>query len=306
MVRSLPVALIFALVLAACGSQPAAPTVQPPTATAASTPTIAATATPAAGATRADSQGIAQVWVPPGCFQMGTDPATVTEEPPPWARAELASEQPQHEVCLTAGYWIDQYEVTNADFAKFIDAGGYDTEALWSAAAWRWRQTMRKLPVECEDSVPDHPRTCLTWYEADAYGRWRGGRLPSEAEWEYAARGPESRIYPWGDDFDPAKTNVIDSDGLVAVGSYPAGASWVGAHDMAGNAMEWVNDWLDVKYYEQKVRDNPPGPEKGIRKVEKGGWWGSNAFVARSAYRHFEDLPTYQDHHIGVRVASGQ
>ncbi|HYF66426.1 MAG TPA: SUMF1/EgtB/PvdO family nonheme iron enzyme, partial [Herpetosiphonaceae bacterium] len=209
MVRSLPVALIFALVLAACGSQPAAPTVQPPTATAASTPTIAATATPAAGATRADSQGIAQVWVPPGCFQMGTDPATVTEEPPPWARAELASEQPQHEVCLTAGYWIDQYEVTNADFAKFIDAGGYDTEALWSAAAWRWRQTMRKLPVECEDSVPDHPRTCLTWYEADAYGRWRGGRLPSEAEWEYAARGPESRIYPWGDDFDPAKTNVI-------------------------------------------------------------------------------------------------
>jgi formylglycine-generating enzyme required for sulfatase activity len=235
---------------------------------------------------------------------MGTDPATLTETPPAWARGELASEQPQHEVCLSQGYWIDQYEVTNADYQKFIAAGGYDQEQYWSPAAWRWRKTMRKIPVECPDQQPDYPRVCITWYEADAYSRWRGGRLPTEAEWEYAARGPESLIYPWGNSFDPARANVLDSSGLVAVGSYPTGVSWVGAHDMSGNAMEWVQDWLDVGYYESQVRNDPPGPAEGIRKVEKGGWWGSNTFVARAAYRHFEDLPSYQDHHIGVRVVT--
>ena len=151
---------------------------------------------------------------------------------------------------------------------------------------------------------PDHPQVCVTWYEAEAYSRWRGGQLPNEAQWEYAARGPDSLIYPWGNDFDSSKTNVVDSDGLMPVGSYPVGVSWVGAHDMAGNAMEWVQDWLDENYYQSNVRDDPPGPETGRRKVEKGGWWGSNPFVTRSAYRHFEDPPHYQDFHIGFRVVS--
>ena len=88
------------------------------------------------------------------------------------------------------------------------------------------------------------------------------------------------------------------------VGSYPTGASWVGAHDMAGNAMEWVADWLDPGYYATSPTQDPPGPASGTVKVEKGGWWGSNEFVARSAYRHYEDPPTYGDKHIGFRVAS--
>jgi formylglycine-generating enzyme required for sulfatase activity len=144
----------------------------------------------------------------------------------------------------------------------------------------------------------------VTWYEAEAYARWRNGQLPTEAEWEYAARGPRSYRYPWGDSFDASRCNVIDTEGLTAVGSFPDGVSWVGAHDMAGNAMEWVQDWLGVDYYRTGEAIDPQGPATGKVKVEKGGWWGSHAIVARSAYRHFEDPPEYGDGHIGFRVVS--
>ncbi|NJN54984.1 MAG: formylglycine-generating enzyme family protein [Anaerolineae bacterium] len=98
------------------------------------------------------------------------------------------------------------------------------------------------------------------------------------------------------------KPNVVGSSGLTPVGSYPEGVSWVGAHDMSGNAMEWVQSWLSYTYYEQGESVDPQGPERGSIKIEKGGWWGSNPFVARAAYHHFEDPPTYQDHHIGFRI----
>ncbi len=150
----------------------------------------------------------------------------------------------------------------------------------------------------------DHPRVCVTWYEAEAYAAWRGGQLPTEAQWEFAARGSESRVYPWGDEWDASKANVVDSSGLTAVGAYPEGVSWVGAYDMAGNAMEWVQDWLSSTYYAKSPKDDPTGAASGSKKVEKGGWWGSNPYVARSAYKHFEDPPTYQDHHIGFRVVT--
>jgi formylglycine-generating enzyme required for sulfatase activity len=230
-------------------------------------------------------------------------------DPPSWAANELKSEQPQHQVTLTQGYWIDKYEVTNAAFAAFVEAGGYENQDLWSEAGWGWleKQNITRLPFNCRSAdTPDHPRVCITWFEAEAYAHWRGGRLPTEAEWEFAARGPDSSIYPWGDEWDPAKANVVDSEGLVPVGSYPDAVSWVGAFEMSGNAMEWVQDWLDSRYYEQGDMIDPQGPETGARKVEKGGWWGSHPYIARAAYRHFEDPPTYQDHHIGVRVVSPQ
>ena len=106
------------------------------------------------------------------------------------------------------------------------------------------------------------------------------------------------------DTFDSSRCKVIDSIGSQLVGSYPTGISWVGADDMAGNVMEWVQDWLDVSYYKLNVQNNPPGPETGRVKVEKGGWWGSNSSVARSACRHFEDPPEYADHHNGFRIVS--
>jgi formylglycine-generating enzyme required for sulfatase activity len=257
---------------------------------------------------RIDPKGIEQVWVPAGSFLMGTDEAAISKlmtlHPTGFVLGEFASEQPQHEVRITAGYWIDKSEVTNKAFQAFVADGGYQTQAVWSAAGWDWlrQQPDGLLPRNCLGNVADNPVACVTWYEAEAYAKWRGGRLPAEAEWEYAARGPRSLAYPWGNDFDGSRCNVVDSTGLKPVGSYPAGVSWVGAFDMAGNVMEWVQDWLGS--YSAGAVDNPTGPATGKVKVEKGGWWGSTLFVARSAYRHFEDPPEYGDGHIGFRAVS--
>jgi formylglycine-generating enzyme required for sulfatase activity len=115
-------------------------------------------------------------------------------------------------------------------------------------------------------------------------------------------------VYPWAGEFDASLANLEGATGPVAVGKYPGGASWVGALDMAGNAMEWVADWWSATYYREKVRDDPTGPANGHVKVEKGGWWGppagTGAFISRSSYRHFEDPPIYADHHIGFRIVS--
>ncbi len=299
---------------ASTSAQPAASAPSDPTASPLVTTAPAPTARPsdgqAAGEIRTDPWGISQVWVPSGSFVMGTDAASIADltaqDPPDWVVAEFPSEQPAHDVRLTHGYWIDATEVTVASFAAFGAAGGYLDGSLWSPAgrAWLASQDAARLPLHCQGDVADQPRMCITWFEAEAYATWRGGRLPTEAEWEYAARGPESRTYPWGDTWDIDRANVINSIGPKAVGSYPAGASWVGAQDMAGNAMEWVSDWLGTDYYATSPGTDPTGPATGTRKVEKGGWWGSNEFVARSAYRHYEDPPTYGDKHIGFRVVS--
>ncbi|MBO6575712.1 MAG: SUMF1/EgtB/PvdO family nonheme iron enzyme [Rhodothermales bacterium] len=255
-----------------------------------------------AGTERIDRRGVTQVWVPAGEFVMGTADTTGLN-PPAWALRVLDSELPAHPVRLTRGYWIDKFEVTIADYWAFIDAGGYEDSTMWSEQG---REFLRRTesPAICGDD-PEHPVTCVSWFEAEAYARWRGGRLPTNAEWEFAARGPESRIYPWGDEWDPSRANVVGSEGTTAVGFFPGGVSWVGAHDMAGNAMEWVSDWLRLDYYQPALMIDPQGPETGRIKIEKGGWWGSNPFVARSAYHHFEDPPSYRDHHIGFRVVTG-
>lgn len=255
---------------------------------------------------RVDSHGIQQVKVPAGSFLRGTQDISMFNEPA-WVLPILGSEQPQHEVHITKDFWIDKFEVTNAAFQRFVKIGGYKNPVYWSATglAWLEAQNDKTLPVSCShEELPDFPRMCITWFEAQAYANWRGGRLPSEAEWEYAARGPDSLIYPWGDEFDPRFANVVGSTGPTPVGSYPGGISWVGALDMSGNAMEWVQDWLSYEYYSLREAIDPQGPTSGKRKVEKGGWWGSNPVVARSAYHHYEDPPHYQDHHIGFRVVT--
>jgi formylglycine-generating enzyme required for sulfatase activity len=270
----------------------------------------ACAAKPAAGQTRVDASGVEQVWVPAGSFPMGSDEpslqAVLDGQPPApgFVLGELPSEQPHHWVTLSKGYWIDKTEVTNRAFQAFVAAGGYTTRAYWSEAGWAWlsKQSIDQLPRFCLGNLPDNPAACVSWYEAEAYAAWRGGRLPTEAEWEYAARGPEGRIYPWGNTFDAGRCNLVDSQGLQPVGRYPNGASWIGALDMCGNVMEWVRDWLGP--YSGDLASDPTGPAQGRVKVEKGGWWGGSRYVGRAAYRHFEDPPEYADFHIGFRVVS--
>jgi len=314
--------LALAFVVAGCGGAVGTPgpdpTIAPQAPGGTEIPAPTSTAAPPAkpspqrdpGTTRTDDHGVAQAWVPGGIFRMGSDEGSAT--PPSWAAAAFRSEHPAHEVAISRGYWIDVTEVTVAQFSAFKEAAGYDDRSAWSEDGWAWRQSMgaSPLPRPCLEhgQAPDQPQVCVTWYEAEAYATWRGGRLPTEAEWELAARGPHSHVYPWGNDFDTTLANLDGATGPVAVGTYPKGASWVGALDMAGNAMEWVADWWSRSYYAEGVRDDPTGPATGGIKIEKGGWWGppddAGAFIARSAFRLDEDPPTYSDHHIGFRIVS--
>ncbi len=302
-----PVCLFLGMT--ACARQPATSLAATPGPTETATPNPTE-AVPTAGQSRSDAKGIEQVWVPAGSFLMGTDAASIEalkiQQPAPssFILGELPDEQPQHEVKLTKGYWIDKYEVTNKAFKAFVDEGGYTKQEFWSEAGWAWLggQLVEMMPRFCLGNLPDNPVACVTWYEAEAYATWRGGRLPTEAECEYAARGPQSLTYPWGNEFDASRCNLVDSTGLKPVGSYPNGASWVGALDMAGNVMEWVQDWRAA--YTEGTAIDPTGPATGKIKVEKGGWWGATFYTARSAYRHFEDPPDYGDFHIGFRIVT--
>jgi len=215
--------------------------------------------------------------VPAGEFLMGSDPGVDPDAD--------SDEMPQHPVKLDA-YRIGRYEVTNAEYAQCV------------------RATVCQEPADLrryqDAEYAHHPVVYVSWFDAQAFCEWVGGRLPTEAEWEYAARGPEGRIYPWGDEppsdaFANYGSNVGDT---TPVGSYARGESWVGALDMAGNAWEWVADWYDD--YPPTAQPNPTGPETGDFKVLRGGSWNNNPSRMRSATR-VRSNPDYRDSVIGFR-----
>jgi formylglycine-generating enzyme required for sulfatase activity len=265
---------------------------------------------PKAGDTRTDAQGIKQVYVPAGCFTMGADPEK--------DKLAQAAEKPAHEVCLIKPYWLDQYEVTNEAYQQFIDAGGYKDKQWWSAAGWAWLQNTSKKPVVFPGFVDaKQPRVGITWHAAEAYAKWRGGRLPTEAEWEYAARGEKGAIYPWGETFDEKKLNWCDKDckyewrtlsaddgfGKTApVGSYPDNVTWVNAYDMTGNAWEWVSDWYS-EYKKTSPKDDPVGPATGFEKTLRGSAWSSVPADTRLSYRFKRPANSY-GYDITVRVVT--
>ena len=154
--------------------------------------------------------------------------------------------------------------------------------------------------IEESHNQPDQPIGCVTWDDANLYCNWAGARLPTEAEWEYAARGPDAKIFPWGNSFDPTLVNYCEvncyspwrdtkhDDGYnhtAPVGSFEGGASWCGALDMAGNSLEWVADWYDAEYYSASPSDNPQGPVSGKERVMKGGACNQIPAYQRSAWR---------------------
>jgi len=230
---------------------------------------------------RRDGRGIEQVWVEPGCFVRGSNRWR------DWLAEE--DEAPAHEVCFSKGFWTDRYEVSNAAFAVFVAAGGYLEKGFWSGEGWRWKGNRPgpDEPPERGFQNPHHPQVWISWYEAEAYARWRSARLPTEAEWEYAARGPSSSIYPWGDRWDLSKANVTESGhsptqpkllrtATSSVTSYASGVSWCGAFNMSGNVWEWTADWYRADYYRLRERLDPAGPESGTTRVQKGGSHGSS------------------------------
>ena len=214
-----------------------------------------------------------EILIPAGSFQMGCDSSNPAE-------SCNGDEQPLHTVMLDA-YSIDKYEVTNARYKACVDAGG--CEPPQEASSYT------RAVYFGNPEFADYPVIQVNWHQASAFCAWEGKRLPTEAEWEKAARGTDGRIYPWGD--QAPTQELANFDGNVGdttpVGSYPAGASPYGVMDMAGNVWEWVNDWYDGSYYSQSPSENPQGPASGEYRVLRGGSWDSYVFSVRSASRLF-------------------
>jgi len=197
-------------------------------------------------------------------------------------------EQPAHDVYLDA-FWIDQTEVTYTMYASFTPSRS-----------------------------GQYPVQNATWEQASAYCAWVGSRLPTEAEWEKAARSPDKRTYPWGNqnpaddlvNFADVKSrlswgDISVNDGyenVAPVGSYPAGASMYGALDMAGNLAEWVNDWYDETYYTTSPLDHPTGPAEGFFRALRGGSWYGNADSLRTTDRSWY-IPEGGTDYVGFRCA---
>ena len=237
------------------------------------------------------SDGMVMVYVPAGDFEMGS----MDGRP---------DEQPVHTVALDA-FWMDRTEVTNAQYAQCVAAG--------ACAPPSDDRSYGRSSYYGDADFANYPVVYVDWFQATAYCMWAGGQLPSEAQWEYAARGPEGYVFPWGNAFDGAHLNYCDDscpfdwadragqDGsadTAPVASYPAGASWCGALDMAGNVWEWVADWYGK--YPSGRQVNPTGPSSGAQRVLRGGGFDYLQAFVRAANRGL-DSPSRHYYHTGFR-----
>jgi formylglycine-generating enzyme required for sulfatase activity len=222
----------------------------------------------------------------------------------------------RHRVVLDA-FYIDRFEVTNARFERFVRSTGHETTAQRAGHGSVWSKDGKRQFVKINgaqwrepngpgsSNAQDHPVVQVSWYDADAYCRWAGKRLPTEAEWEKAARGTSYHRYPWGESWDPSKANgQMAVRTTMPVGSYPGGVSQYGIHDMAGNVVEWVADWFDPTYYQRSPERNPRGPDVGSYRVTRGGSWINGPTWLKTSYRGRTNSDGRSDV-LGFRCARG-
>ena len=218
------------------------------------------------------------LFVPAGTFIMGSE-------------RDNNNEKPAHEVTLDA-FWIDRQEVTNALYRLCVDEGSCQPSRFTNDAVYNGQ---------------DYPVVGVSWSEAEDYCEWADARLPTEAEWEYAARGPEGNKYPWGNEAPNCDlAQFSDCNGrTILAGSLPRGASWAGALDMAGNVSEWVNDWYDDNYYASSPARSPQGPEpeNGFLKIMRGGSWATAEGHLRGSHRT-NRRPDSSNNSIGFRCVA--
>jgi formylglycine-generating enzyme required for sulfatase activity len=210
-------------------------------------------------------------------------------------------------------FWIGKYPVTNEEFKEFIDDGGYDKEEFWAKEGWQWREENKiSEPAYWHDrkwNGSNFPVVGISRFEAEAYANWlseRTGhlyRLPTEAEWEKAARGTNGFKYPWGDEFDKNFCNSNESglNRTSPVGIFSEGKSPYGCFDMAGNVWEWCSDRYDANYYANSPDRNPKGPSIGAYWVFRGGGWRHDARGCRSAARYRYNLSN-RSSDLGFRI----
>jgi len=243
------------------------------------------------------------VYVPAGEFLMGS----VTADGESVGTRIYENEYPQHEIIIDA-FWLDRTEITNIQYEHCVQNGPCSAPKDFSSQTRGYYYN--------EPEFADYPIINVTWYQAVAYCTWVGARLPKEAEWAFAARGPESLYFPWGNEFDGTHLNYCDAkcdmpyfdpstdDGhpdTSPVDSYPEGASWVGTLDMLGNVWEWVWDWHSL-YEGHPSLEHPNSDAIETYRVMRGGGWDTARGHARNAFRNWY-LPDQYSNSIGFRCA---
>jgi formylglycine-generating enzyme required for sulfatase activity len=219
--------------------------------------------------------------VPAGAFRMGSN-------------AGAEDEKPERDVNLPA-YGIDRYEATVGEFREFVRATQHVSSA--ESDGKPWNETWR---IDNVGDRFDRPVRFVSWWDADKYCRWKGKRLPTEAEWERAARGTDGRAYAWGNDFDPSR--IASSADTMPAGFYLNNGSPVGAYDMTGNVWEWVNDWYRPDTYAQGQNDNPQGPQQADQRVIRGGSFTNGPDDLRVTRRIKDDVGR-SNRDVGFRCA---
>ncbi len=270
---------------------------------------------PASGASKTKVSGFDNatlVHVPAGEFLMGSKKGDADERPP-------------RRIAMTS-FWIDRTELPASRFAMFVKRTGYKTTAEKEGWSWVWDTRLKKgkggwKKVKGANwhepegkgtdwrKMPEQAVSHVSWLDAEAYCTWAGRRLPTEAEWEYAARGADGRNWPWGNKRDPGRANLKGGKdgfpGVSPVGEFENGASPFGALGMSGNVWEWVADRYGARAYKTMAKQSPSGPSKGSTRVVRGASWGSPLSWA-TTHNRYHRKPTYRNNKIGIRCATGE